>query len=389
MATIEPRQQTEGGKVTFRVRWRDANGKGRSKSFQDEREAIRFHAAKELGLEGPEVAATEVAPAPAAPAGTGLTVAEWSEVVAGMVMHAPGTARRWRMTLGKHILPRFGDRPVASVERHEVQAWVKAQAAKGLAPGTIRTNVSVLARIYREALANPVLTGVTTNPTAKLDFGRKVRHEVTPPTTEQVWNLARYMEPQWRAMVIAGAGLGLRSGEARGLTLGQVDFLGRTVRIDRQMLDDTGYQHGPVKSAESNRTLPLPDLVAAELAKHLERWPQADPNGLVFTVARGPRKGLARSARSLNGAMAKAVEGSDLEGMTFHALRHYYASLLIEAGESFKTVQRMLGHQSAALTLDTYGHLWPKDGDTTRAAVDRLLAAPEAPAEAPRHLRAV
>lgn len=61
-------------------------------------------------------------------------------------------------------------------------------------------------------------------------------------------------------------------------------------------------------------------------------------------------------------------------GATFHDLRHFYASLLIDRGCSVKTVQRRLGHQSATETLDTYGHLWPDSDDETRVAVDQVLA---------------
>ncbi|MDQ3454913.1 MAG: tyrosine-type recombinase/integrase, partial [Actinomycetota bacterium] len=56
-------------------------------------------------------------------------------------------------------------------------------------------------------------------------------------------------------------------------------------------------------------------------------------------------------------------------------LRHYYASLLIRHGESVKTVQRRLGHATAAETLDTYAHLWPDSADRTREAVDAVLGA--------------
>lgn len=61
------------------------------------------------------------------------------------------------------------------------------------------------------------------------------------------------------------------------------------------------------------------------------------------------------------------------KGTGFHALRHYYASLLIRHGESVKVVQARLGHASAAETLDTYSHLWPDSEDRTRSAVDGVL----------------
>jgi hypothetical protein len=62
--------------------------------------------------------------------------------------------------------------------------------------------------------------------------------------------------------------------------------------------------------------------------------------------------------------------------VTFHDLRHYYASLLIQHGESVKVVQRRLGHKSAVETLDTYSHLWPDSEDRTREAVDQMLGQP-------------
>jgi integrase len=63
----------------------------------------------------------------------------------------------------------------------------------------------------------------------------------------------------------------------------------------------------------------------------------------------------------------------DGDGVTFHDLRHYYASLLIRHGESVKVVQKRLGHKSAVETLDTYSHLWPDSEDRTREAVDEVL----------------
>jgi integrase len=59
--------------------------------------------------------------------------------------------------------------------------------------------------------------------------------------------------------------------------------------------------------------------------------------------------------------------------VTFHDLRHFYASLLIAEGCSIKTVQGRLGHESAIQTLDIYGHLWPDSEDETRNAVDNVF----------------
>jgi integrase len=58
-----------------------------------------------------------------------------------------------------------------------------------------------------------------------------------------------------------------------------------------------------------------------------------------------------------------------------HDLRHFYVSGLIRAGCDVVTVQRALGHSSAAITLTTYSHLWPDASDRTRKAAGELLEA--------------
>ena len=90
---------------------------------------------------------------------------------------------------------------------------------------------------------------------------------------------------------------------------------------------------------------------------------------LVFTLDGEPitRRGFGHLWRPI------AREVGIPAGDGLHALRHYYASLLIRHGESVKTVQARLGHASAAETLDTYSHLWPDSDDRTREAVESEL----------------
>lgn len=76
-------------------------------------------------------------------------------------------------------------------------------------------------------------------------------------------------------------------------------------------------------------------------------------------------------------AWAPAVKGVGLPvGTRFHELCHFYASLLIDGGESVKAVQVPLGHATAEETLNTYAHLWPESEERTLEAVDRGLGTP-------------
>jgi integrase len=137
-------------------------------------------------------------------------------------------------------------------------------------------------------------------------------------------------------------------------------------------VNGAGPQLAPPKTEASRRTVPLPQVVLDALAAHLAAFP-AGPDGLLFTDARG--RPLRRDSFGRD-VWRPAVQTVGLTaGVGFHALRHYYASLLIRHGESVTVVQTRLGHKTAKETLDTYAHLWPDSEDQTRAAVDSVLGA--------------
>jgi integrase len=94
--------------------------------------------------------------------------------------------------------------------------------------------------------------------------------------------------------------------------------------------------------------------------------------GLALSDPRGPA--LCNSFSKLWRVSVRRAGLGDVPRL--HDLRHAYASALIQAGESVKVLQARMGHASAMVTLDVYGHLWPESDDRTRAAVDAFLARP-------------
>jgi integrase len=197
------------------------------------------------------------------------------------------------------------------------------------------------------------------------------------------------VDSRYRALVVLGAGMGLRQGEAVGVELDQVDFLRRQLVVRQQLVVLAGEQPkiAPPKTDGSYRTIPLPRVVLDALAAHLAEFPPAPvevedvtgpepvrrPARLLFTTPDGrPLRRTSFSASVWQPARARAGLP---DSVTFHDLRHYYASLLIRHNESVKVVQARLGHASAAETLDTYSHLWPDSEDRTRLAVDEVLGA--------------
>jgi integrase len=131
-----------------------------------------------------------------------------------------------------------------------------------------------------------------------------------------------------------------------------------------------------VKTHEA-RTVRLPRFLCDELAAHLADRPH-DPADLVFTAARG---GPLRESKWVPGYYKPAVRPAGLpENLRWYDLRHTCASLLIREGASIKAVQRQMGHATAAITLDVYGHLFPDELDSLAERLESLHARTATPA---------
>lgn len=112
-----------------------------------------------------------------------------------------------------------------------------------------------------------------------------------------------------------------------------------------------------------HRSVPIPRSLVDELAEHMAG---RDPDDLVFT---SPRGAALRSHNFRSRVFTPAAKEIGVPQLTPHDLRHTAASLAVQAGANVKAVQRMLGHASAAMTLDVYAGLF---GDDLDAVADRL-----------------
>jgi len=293
----------------------------------------------------------------------------------------PSSAYNYKSHLTRHVYPALGKRKLSSIMPSEIEAWTKrlsvgdpVRKVKPLAPTTVGVVHAILYSVLAAAMKDKK---IRSNPCegTKLPKDEKDR-QVVPMTTEQMLAVRDAMPANLRAMIVLGAGTGMRQSEVLGLTVDRVDFLRRSVRVDRQLsaVPGQGLTLGPVKTPKSVRTIPLPQVVVEALAEHLAAYPVGDGGdlpGLIFT-----RAGETWTRQRFGHVWRPVAKDAGLPPRTgFHALRHYYASLLIRHGESVKTVQARLGHASATETLDTYSHLWPDSEDRTRDAIDSVLRA--------------
>lgn len=356
MASIG-RKRADG---TYRARYRDSSGKEYARHFKRRVDAQRW-------LD--ETTASIVTGAYVAPGAGRVSFRNYAEQWRASQVHREGTAVQVEGVLRRHVYPTIGARSLESILPSDIQALVKGMGLV-LAPASVTVAYRYVSSIFKAAARD---RRIAASPCDGIRLPKVSRSEVIPISTDDVRALSEAVPERYRAMIVLAAGTGLRQGEVFGLTLDRIDFLRRTLTVDRQLVGVQGQTptFGPPKTASSVRTVPLPRVVIDALAEHLRLFPPA-VGAPIFTGSDGQL--LGRSA--FGEIWRRAVKSSGIPQCTFHGLRHYYASLLIRHGESVKTVQLCLGHASAAETLDTYSHLWPDSDDRTRDAVDAVLGVP-------------
>lgn len=163
---------------------------------------------------------------------------------------------------------------------------------------------------------------------------------------------------------------GLRLGEAAAVQLSDIDFLRRTLNVQRQVQRAGAGQVSitPPKYG-SERLVHIPDGLVQMLAVHVQQiGVHGAEQWLFIGNAGGPPH-----QNTIGYWWRKAVKDAGLSEVRLHDLRHFFASGLIAAGCDVVTVQRALGHAKATTTLNTYSHLWPTAEDRTRSAAGAMM----------------
>jgi integrase len=320
-----------------------------------------------------------------APQAGKITFREYAEQWRSTMVHGPTTRNLVERTLRCHIYPALGDLPMGSIRTTTVQALVTELSSR-LAASTLKLAYGYLVAVFRAAVRDRIITSSPCEG-VRLPPPRRKQVEILPLEVLDI--LAANLPPRFAVVPELVAGSGLRQGELFGLEVDAVTFLGsRAVSVHQQLVCLSPHPPylGPVKTAESARVVPLAQVTLNAVARHLAAFPAAE---VTISDRTDPRQPVDRSARLLftmqdgqpvtrhawSAVWIPAARAAGLPPRTgLHALRHLYASLLIRHGESVKTVQKQLGHSSAAITLSTYVHLWPDSDDRTREAVEQALA---------------
>ncbi|SRR5579884_2202988 len=303
------------------------------------------------------------------------------------------------MRLRLHALPHLGSRPLGSFQPAHIRAWTRKLEEAGV-PGSyarvIYGNVRAVlsAAVDDGYLArNPCDAGSVRAPAAEAK-------RIVPWPAERVFAVQAGLPERFRAMVDLAAGCGQRQGEVFGLAEDAVSFDTETLHVLLQVKLVGGQPVFAPPKCNKLRDVPLPDTVAEALKLHMEAHPPVEvtlpwqtPDGspvtkrLLFTTPSGQAVRRAdfnqhawKPALVTAGVIPEPRKGERHQAARehgMHALRHFYASVLLDAGENIKAVSEYLGHADPGFTLRIYTHLMPSSRDRTRRAVDAVFGRPE------------
>lgn len=372
----------------YRARWAGPDGKEKTESFPDGRkkEALAYATGQETDIRR----GTWIDPN----AGK-TTLRKYAETVYLPSLNMdPSTRQRIEYQWRLHIEPSLGGKQLGYLAAHPsaVQQWVSG-LTPGMAASSAKVVLSVLSGILGAALddgiihRNPVRTKRVQAP--KRDYRR-----VSPWTAIQVAGVRAALVGRYQAMTDCGAGLGMRQGEVFGFSPDDVEWLSRIVHVRRQLkFVNHRLCFAPPKGGRE-RDVPLPETVQLALAAHTGDFPAVpitlpwgDPDGKLRTVNLFFTTKMHRPVRRSDFDRYHWIPAVEANEMTpgdengFHALRHYFASVLLNGGVDVRRLAAYLGHHSPAVTLNTYTHLMPDMETAMRQVIDRAQAAGSADME--------
>jgi integrase len=307
---------------------------------------------------------------------------------------ANGLERATRTEYERHVnmhLAPIGAVKLADLSLPRVRAFEDTLHAAGYSAAMVKRIRSALGMLISDAQERGLVARNVVHDLSRGRKGRARRAErrakgklkigVDIPTPDEIRRIIAALQGLWRPFFLVAIFCGLRASELRGLRWRDLDFATKEVHVRQRA--DRYNEIGRPKSEAGERTVPVPPLVL----NALREWKLACPKGaldLVFPTERGTVQRLAniliRPWRRVQVAAGVVDENGEPKYTGLHALRHFFASWCInrkaDGGLELpgKVVQERLGHSTIAMTMDTYGHLFPRSDDGAElAAAERSL----------------
>lgn len=288
-----------------------------------------------------------------------LIAVEWLEAQKPMLKAS--SISKYRNTLNAYLLPQFGDQKISDISRNDVSVFSKGllvsggSKAKGLAPKTVNSVLSVLRNIFDYAEREKVIATADIKDISVKQPQKPMRIL----SIDEQQRLSRYLQENLSACflgILLCLYTGLRIGEICALKWKDICISEQYlfVRQTMQRIQVEGLEKKKTKvviqspkSDCSIRKIPIPDEIMQLLIPFKEKDEAFLLTGMVHNFI---------EPRNLENHFKAAAQKCGIEDINFHALRHTFATRCVEFGFDIKSLSEILGHASVNITLNRYVH---------------------------------
>ena len=304
-------------------------------------------------------------------AGGGITVAELVDRYINLRRGLKeNSMRAYGSAINRIHTDPFGSRMIRSVRLSDGKGWFVSLHDKGLKQNTIGILQSVLRPAFEMAVDDDM---IRKNPfkfklSDVIPNDAYVRSALTKAQQEQYLQFIRdHGKDNYYDDIVILLGTGLRVSELYGLTKADIDFDRRCIHINKQLCRtaDKPYFIAPPKTSSGNRSIPMTDTDYMAFRRVLENrgHPKVEVmvdeySGFLFLDKDGKPKVAMHLENYMRGMQRKYIKkhGNTLSRVTPHVLRHTFCTNMQQAGIDIKSLQYLMGHSNASVTLDVYTH---------------------------------
>jgi integrase len=303
-----------------------------------------------------------------APAVKGRTFRDIAE--AWRVVIAPhlslSTVRQRKSHLRKHIMPRFGDAAPHTLDNSALQQFATSLRRVLSRASVVQVLVTVFGILDYAERCGILVSKVSLR---DIELGTcTTEHDTAFFTLDQAIKIIEASPEPYKTMFAVGWSTGLRAGELLALTVGDLDFQRKTIRVNKAADDNTREIRQP-KTKNSSALLPMPSALEAMLRSYLDRHWKPNTPGLLFPNRKGTKPRWRDNVVKYGLKPVLKKLGLPTHDVGLHAFRHGLATELADAAVPIPVLQQQMRHADVRTTLRIYAHVIPA---SQRAAMERI-----------------
>ncbi|HGU6173228.1 TPA: tyrosine-type recombinase/integrase [Escherichia coli] len=310
-----------------------------------------------------------------------ITVGEWIETWLNTYKKMDLRQNTWeiyKINFETHIKSALGAMYLQQLRAEHIQNLYQQKLEEGKSPATIHKIHDIIRGALKQAVKNKLILH---NPAEAVVLPKRKQKEIKVLTKEQQEKFLKVLEEdRLGAAFLTLLMTGIRRSELLALTWEDIDFQKKTITITKGLVytKEKGLVVEEPKTEKSKRTIPIPNMLLQYLRRHqikmLEEGNYAKDKPVFCS-----QNGTYINPRNLNRKYYELCKKAEIEDVNLHALRHTFATMLLEAGVNLKVVQELLGHTRISTTADIYSHVAPEIKRNAVQKIEKILGTKWAP----------